>query len=400
MMSSTDCIGTKFWESECSHIAFNPSYGFSEQREFLKILEASSKKYPSHIWISTSGSSVQKWAGLSKKAFLISAQAVNAHLLTQSHDVWINPLPPFHVGGLSIYARASLSGSIVHDFREDNHGKWNPHLFHGYLTEKKGTLSSLVPTQLFDLCVHKFLAPPHLRAIVIGGGALSKELYKMARELHWPILPSYGMTECASQIATASLNSLEGMQVPELKILPHMRVRQEGEVLMISSSSLLTVYAILEEKGVCFSDPKEKGWFKSNDRGQIMGKCLNIFGREDAVLKIGGERVDLSKLEDILQTHCLTFNPPLQATLIAKQDERLENSIHLIGERSGEPYLSILVEKYNASVLPFEKIRSIFCVESLPRTPLGKIHRKSLQLFIGGEKPRDNATIHINDCSG
>lgn len=400
MMNSIDCaIGKKFWESECSHLLFNPRYSVAEQRDFFHIYKAGSEKYVSHIWVSTSGSSVQKWAGLSKKAFIISAQAVNAHLLAESCDVWVNPLPTFHVGGLSIYARAYMSGSVVYDYMKENQDKWNPHLFHKYLTEKKGTLSALVPTQLFDLCYHKLSAPCHLRAIVIGGGALSTELYRMARGLHWPILPSYGMTECASQIATASLESLKEIQFPPLDILPHMNVRQEEEILMISSHSLLTAYANLKEREVCFLDPKVEGWFKSCDRGQVIERCLNIYGREDSVFKIGGERVDFSKLEELLQTHCLMFSPPLQATLVVKKDERLGNSVHLVGKMIEKIQLSELIEKYNASVLPFERIRSAVYVEHIPMNSLGKIDRKSLEKLIDGMDSRNVLRSYVENCS-
>ena len=64
--------------------------------------------------------------------------------------------------------------------------------------------SSLVPAQVLDLVRAGLRPPPVLRAIVVGGGAISAELYRDARALGWPVLPSYGMTECCSQIATAT----------------------------------------------------------------------------------------------------------------------------------------------------------------------------------------------------
>ena len=40
------------------------------------------------------------------------------------------------------------------------------------------------------------------------------ELYREARALGWPCLPSYGLTETASQVATAPLESLAGLHCP------------------------------------------------------------------------------------------------------------------------------------------------------------------------------------------
>ena len=67
-------------------------------------------------------------------------------------------------------------------------------------------------------------------------------------------------------------------------------------------SSLLSVYAYLEGESVQFVDPKVEGWFTTEDRGTIQKNKLEIFGRSDAIFKIGGENVNLALLESLLQT--------------------------------------------------------------------------------------------------
>ena len=56
------------WDSEESHVFLNPTYSLEEQKKFKTLLEASPVK--GHIWLSTSGSTVAKWVGLSKEAIL------------------------------------------------------------------------------------------------------------------------------------------------------------------------------------------------------------------------------------------------------------------------------------------------------------------------------------------
>ena len=227
------------WDSEESSLLSNPSYSQSEQERFNRILDAA-HSFPSHIWLSTSGSSVQKWVGLSKKALLSSACAVNQHLFSNENDAWVNALPHFHVGGLSILARAHLSGARIYDFKKGYPGKWNAEIFYHYLVKVEGTLTALVPAQLHDLVVLGKRSPDSLRALIIGGGALLPHLYTQAVELGWPVLPSYGLTECASQVATASYQELQAMpcgqvQMPPLQLLSHMQVRVEEGRLCFSA---------------------------------------------------------------------------------------------------------------------------------------------------------------------
>ena len=56
-----------------------------------------------HVWLSTSGSSMApKLVALSKQALLNSAKSVNQWLQVTAQDVWVNVLPCYHVGGLSV----------------------------------------------------------------------------------------------------------------------------------------------------------------------------------------------------------------------------------------------------------------------------------------------------------
>lgn len=46
--------------------------------------------------------------------------------------------------------------------------------------------SSLVPTQVVDLVNGEIQAPPGVRCIIVGGGALDMETGRRARALGWP----------------------------------------------------------------------------------------------------------------------------------------------------------------------------------------------------------------------
>lgn len=366
------------WENSESHLLLNPSYSTEDRAKFQQILQVGSH-FKGHIWLSTSGSSSPKWVGLSKKALLSSAEAVNRHLESGSQDVWILSLPLFHVGGLGIAARAYLSQAQLHDFRAANPGKWNPEIFYRFLVEMKGTLTSLVPTQLQDLVDLEKKTPPSLRSVVIGGGFTSKALYEKAIGLGWPILPSYGMTECSSQIATAPLHSWKKGIYPPLLLLPHLQCSAQEGHLSFAGPSLLTAYALFENDRIILQDPKINGWLKTNDQGIIDNGVITFFGRGDSLIKIGGENVDLAKLENHLQELKTQLKLSYDVTLIALEDQRLGRALHLASDSPAEEALTPLIEAYQNSVLPFEKIRKVHLFSELPRSSIGKILRNALE---------------------
>jgi len=338
------------WTSDESHVLLNPRMPEEEQR----ILRSIVPELPGHVWLATSGTTGRlKLTGLSKQALLASAAAVNRHLEATSSDVWCGVLPTFHVGGLGILARAWLLGARVVPMR------WDARAFS---SSEDVTLASLVPAQVSDLVAASLRAPAQLRAIVVGGGALSERLYEQGANLGWPLLPSYGMTETCSQVATARRGS------PELILLDHAeaRVEQDGR-LAFRGSSLLTGYAT--EDGLV--DPKVGGWFVTEDLGLVAGRLLEVSGRRGDVVKIGGESVDLKRLDAIVETLA-----GRDAAVAAVPDARLGCVIHLFV--AGSTDAATLRSAYDGRVHPFERARAVHRVPWIPRTPLGKLIRKEL----------------------
>ncbi len=327
------------WLSDESHVLLNPRMPAEERAR----LQSFVTPLPGHLWLATSGTTGSlKLTALSKRAMLASAAAVNRHLQSDANDVWLCVLPTFHVGGLGIYARAFLSGARV--------------VTSGW---EGVTLASLVPAQVSDVVRAQTRAPDSLRAVVIGGGALSSSLYDDARALGWPLLPSYGMTECCSQVATATVDA------PELVLLDHIEARIEDDGrLSLRSDALFTGYA--SEDG--FADPKNDGWFTTEDVASVDGRVLQVHGRRGDFVKIGGESVDLSRLDRILA------ELGADAAALAIPDERLGHVIAVAIASADES----VIDAFNARVFPFERARRVIRVPEIPRTPLGKIMRNRI----------------------
>ena len=281
------------WESGGSALWLNPRLD-ADQRS--AVLGADFPDFTNHVWIATSGTSGSlKMVALSRLALESSAAAVNRHLSAGPADCWLNPLPLFHVGGLGIVVRAALIGS-----RLEMLPRWDAHKFVRCASEVGATLSALVPSQVHDLVAARLICPPALRAIVVGGGALEESLRLQAANLGWPLLPSYGLTEAASQVATSALGAPD---FHFLALLDHIaaRVGDDG-LLEISGPSLLTGWMLFERDNPArWEDPKVDGWFRTSDRCELRDGKLRMLGRADDLVKIRGELVDVDSLERALQ---------------------------------------------------------------------------------------------------
>lgn len=374
------------WQDESSALLLNPRMPENEASQLRRLAEIYAK--PGHLWIASSGSSRRtneslKLIALSKSAFLSSASAVNLHLKCSPRDVWVQVLPRFHVGGLAIEARAFLSGSQVISGLQSE--KWNPEYFHKVIEQRKATITALVPTQVFDLIQGKIACPSSLRAVVVGGSLLPQPVYEKALELGWPLLPSYGLTECCSQVATANVSAWKS-QDRQLQILSHIQVRlSEKGFLQIKSPALLTGFAQFKDGKENWSDPKVDGWYQTQDVCEIQEDILTVRGRQSDFIKIHGEGVSIQRLQETLEPLAQKILSLFWTELAVESvpDERSLNTICLVASHQvPEADLEKVISAFNDKVAPFEKIQRIKRVEKIPRTDLGKIAREKLKSLI------------------
>lgn len=324
-----------------------------------RILSAEFPDLADHVWLATSGTTGRwKVVALSRAALEASAAAVNRHLSANSADCWLNPLPLFHAGGLGIVVRAALAGSRC-EFMDD----WDAGEFARRAAQCGATLSSLVPAQVHDVVAAGLACPRALRAIVVGGGALDESLRLRAAELGWPLLPSYGMTETCSQVATAKPGAAEFDRLP---LLEHIEAREgEGGVLELRGPSLLTGWMVFMPDGTSrWEDPKTGGWFRTGDRAGLHDGRLHFLGRADDLVKIRGELVDVAALEHLLQARVASG----LVRIDVESDERNGAALVVVAENA-----SALAEARAAvGILPPYARPSAYRVGPVLLTALGK----------------------------
>jgi len=367
------------WKGNQSHYFYNPKHPqvalFKKSADRLPFLKA-------HIYLYTSSGS--KICLLSKKAFLSAARRANQNLQASSKDKWLISLPLFHVGGLSVLARAFLSNSTISFQRKD----WNPNTFQKQIGREKITLSSLVPTQVYDLVQQGLKCPSSLRALLVGGDHLLPSLYKKARKLGWPLLPCYGATETSSHIAAADLNSLNKTSFPDMKLLKGIKlypVKKSGhDFLKIKTAGLLTAYFDLNSRKLY--DPKDdQGRLLLEDSLSLKKKFLKVESsfpnQTPDQIKILGEKVNFKALS--LKLKRLLEGEKLKAYLVPLPDERRAWSLALIGEiKNFEAVFSVLT-RYNQQAVEYERIQSLYFLDQEPQSQFVKVKTKILMKKLG-----------------
>lgn len=357
-------LNSGFWESDTPVLLGEPSHPpLPEECGGL-------------VFFRTSGSTgTPKWIGHHRAGLLASAGAVNAHLHVDPDSCWGLVLPWYHVGGFGVLARVRAASCRLVTIP----GKWNPAATVGRLAEERVTHLSLVPTQVHDLVVAGLRAPRDLRAVVVGGGILPVPTGRAARGLGWPVLPSYGMTETASQIATLRPDRLDlPYETAPLDLIDPWEAREgPGGRIEVRGPSLFEGTLAPVEDG--WNYEKRRGdWHTTSDIGSAAGRTLTIAGRADTLVKILGELVDPVAVEAELLAS--TDVPPGSAAVVAVADARAGARLVLVhGPEIGSEPAARLVGDHNLRCPGFRRITAIVeFPEGLPLSALGKPLRAML----------------------
>lgn len=340
-------------------------------KELEQVVQQKNLDVKNCLLIPTSGttSANLKIAVLKRERFLNAARRVNQFLKSIPDDSWLLSLPLHHVAGLSIVARAFLMKNSIFFF-----AKWNPEAFVTAIESNRISFCSLVPTQIFDLTTQEIKAPPSLKCVLVGGSALSDSQEKKMRNLGWPLLKTFGMTETSAFIST-SLDSKYYEPLPGVAV----QINSSSH-LSINCNSLFDGY-LLQDKQSWHFQPRtdEKNFWTTDDRASIAkdanGTRFEILGRDKSMIKIKGELVNLSLLNLRLNDLVTQAGLPHQSVILhSLPNQRNENEIiALFSETENEGTQSQVVQQFNDLVLPFEHVHWYIKVPEISKSDLGKI---------------------------
>ena len=257
------------------------------------------------LW--TSGTSGKpRGVALSFESLLASADASGRRLTPAPSDQWLATLSLAHVGGLALMVRAFLleSGLVAYGRVQ---AEEISSLVDGPAALPIGvnmpvTHLSLVPTQLLRLLDHRGDRPPPttFRCLLLGGAHTPRALLDRALSAGWPVAVTYGMTEMASQVATAPPDAVRRKPGAVGRALEgvELRVTQEGEILVRGPTQALGYVG--DEAPLVDA----QGWYHTGDLGEFdEDGDLWITGRLSDRIVSGGVNVDPTEVEEALRAH-------------------------------------------------------------------------------------------------
>ncbi len=341
--------------------------------------------------IFTSGTTGQpKGALLTFANHLWSAMASAYRLGVLPGDRWLLCMPLYHVGGQAIILRSCLYGTTVvlqdgFDVSAVSHS----------LAAEGITLVSLVPTMLHRLLEHQGERPlpARLRCILLGGAAPPTALLDRCRALRLPVSVTYGLTEAASQVATASPDDLYQKPGSVGKPLLFTEVRivgddgrevPRGEVGEIAVSGP-TVMSGYEADPQATAEVLRDGWLHTGDLGFLdEDSDLWVVQRRTDLIVSGGENVYPAEVEAVLLSH-----PSVQEACVVgiPDGEWGQRVAALVVLRqpglTADELMTFCREKLAGYKLP----RVFRFADSLPQTASGKVSRQLAQELIAGREP-------------
>ena len=299
------------------------------------------------VVIHTSGTTARpKAVELTYGNFAASAMASAWNLGVDPGDRWLCAMPLFHVGGLSILTRSAIYGTcaVVHE-------RFDAEAVRDALESGGITLISVVATMLRRLRAAGLERAPTLRRALVGGGPVPRDLLEWAGGLGIPVVPTYGMTETCSQIATPRL-------LPEVEA----RTGDDGEIL---------VRGPMVAPGALAAD----GWLHTGDRGRIdPDGTLHVEGRIKDTIVTGGENVAAPEVEEALVAH-----PAVEdAAVIGRPDPEWGEAVTALVVLSAEASDADLRDHCRERLAGYKVPRSFERVPELPRTASGKLLKGTL----------------------
>ncbi|BAO43554.1 class I adenylate-forming enzyme family protein [Thiolapillus brandeum] len=322
------------------------------------------------LLLATSGTTGRpRLVELTGDALQHSARAACDFLQLEQGDRWLACLPLHHIGGLSVLLRCAWRGATA--VLADG---FSPRHVLQQLYEYRITHVSLVPTMLYRLLEQKTRPPDSLRVVLLGGASSSQSLVDEAMQKDWPVCPSYGLTEAASQVATV-YPPKPGWQEGEAGMpLPHMEleVQEQTGAIRIRGPSVACCYR--QETGARFPLLDADDWLDTGDVGWLDDASgLHVVGRRDDMLISGGENIHPAIVEGVF-SECPGVG---QVAVTALNDACWGDALVLLyqGTALPETVKRWARERLRAGFLP----RYMLPVDELPRNALGKLLRSELK---------------------
>lgn len=333
------------------------------------------------LLVYTSGSTgTPKLVRLTVANLRASAVASASRLGVERTDRWYDPLPPWHVGGLSPALRCTLYGTTVVVGRS-----FAPADAGAHLDQYEITCLSLVPTMLRRMLDRAggitALAAPRLRFVLTGGAPTPPALVERCAEVGVPVAPTYGMTETASQIATAppEIAARDSSTVgPPLRSTAVTIVDATGERVDPGTPGEILVDGPAVSPGYAAGgdDRWSQHGFRTGDLGRLDDEYLYVTGRVDDRIVTGGETVDPTEVATTLTEHPAVAEAVVVGVPDPDWGERVGALVVPVPDST--PSTTALETFCAERLAGYKRPRTVVLTDAIPRTASGSVDRAAV----------------------
>jgi O-succinylbenzoic acid--CoA ligase len=334
------------------------------------------------VMLYTSGTTGRpKLVVLTVKNLLASAAGSAFRLGVLPDDRWASPLTTSSMGGLAPIYRASLYGSAVVRCPTD------PEALLAAMADHGATGVSLVPTLLSRLLDAGDL-PDSLRTVLLGGAPAPEDLIERCADRGVPVCPTYGMTETASQVATARPGEAVehvGTVGRPLLFTEVTVVDERGDPVATGESGELVVAGPTVTPGY-YGDP-ELTTAAFDGRGLRTGDVgyrdeagrLWVHNRLDDRIVTGGRNVDPGEVAAVLRD----LPGVRDAAVVGLEDrewgQRVAALVEPRPDADGRDLDAATVEAHCRERLAGYKLPRVVAFDAIPRTASGTADREAVR---------------------
>jgi len=228
------------------------------------------------------------------------------------------------------------------------------------------------------------LEAPALRVILSGGSTLpTAAITALSQQFGVPVVQGYGLAETSPSMFLGDIDR------PKPGSCGPVTVGAQGRIVDVDTGAVLPVgrRGEIQVRGPQLmrgylgrrpgQDLDSEGWFSTGDVGYVDGEgFLYVVDRIKDTFKCDNWLVSPTEIERVLLRH-----PAVVDCVVVDRPDEIRGAVaHALVVLAGPSVTpDDLTEFANAGVAYYEQLHSIELVDSIPRSPTGKVERRALR---------------------